>query len=165
MDSFLGLQNQTFSLFEQASSARDTSSALQEQVEGLKEEALQLKREKVRRDNTVKELKTDLSKKLEQVSTLEQTVVQLQSQQTSDVSDSRRHVVQMESEVRQLRGDLSRRDGELSRTQSEVDRLLDIMRTTEDEKNEKDKLIKDLNECVPTPQCSQSAHVPSILYL
>ena len=69
----------------------------------------------------------------------------MQEQHSADFDETCQELQQRVDELKKQVEDCQE---DLNKTQTEVDRLLDIMKESENEKHEKDKAIKDLQELV-----------------
>ncbi|KAJ8008800.1 hypothetical protein DPEC_G00082180 [Dallia pectoralis] len=107
----------------------------------LKEHASSLASSGLKKDSKLKSLEIALEQKKEECVKLENQVKKtqnatLEAQANAELSG---HIATLEQEVTRLRGDSGR-------AQAEVDRLLEILREMENEKNVKDKKINELEK-------------------
>ncbi|CAL8322868.1 unnamed protein product [Lota lota] len=126
-------------LREKVSSLQAELSDRETSVLDLKEKASSLASGALKRDSRLKSLEIHLEQKKEECLKLDS---QLKKAQSSTVESQANQ--QLEERISCLEQEVTRHKEDAGRAQQEVERLLDILREMENEKNDKDKKIHDL---------------------
>uniref|UniRef100_A0A665UAS6 ELKS/RAB6-interacting/CAST family member 1a n=1 Tax=Echeneis naucrates TaxID=173247 RepID=A0A665UAS6_ECHNA len=108
----------------------------------LKEHASSLASSGLKKDSKLKSLEITLEQKKEECLKLENQLkrVPLEAQANTELAER----------IRNLEQEVARHKEDSGKAQAEVDRLLEILREMENEKNDKDKKISELERCVQT---------------
>uniref|UniRef100_A0AAV2IYD8 FIP-RBD domain-containing protein n=1 Tax=Knipowitschia caucasica TaxID=637954 RepID=A0AAV2IYD8_KNICA len=105
----------------------------------LKEKASTMASAAVKRDNRLKTLEISLEQKKEECVKLENQLKKAQNASAESRASS-----ELSERISSLEQDVSRHRDEATKAHAEVERLLDILREMEDEKNDKEKKIHEL---------------------
>ncbi|XP_061768294.1 ELKS/Rab6-interacting/CAST family member 1-like isoform X3 [Nerophis ophidion] len=105
----------------------------------LKEKASSLASSALKKDNRLKSLEIGLEKKKEECVKLENQLKKAQSAAVESATST-----ELSERISRLEQEVSRHKEDAGKAQSEVERLLDILREMENEKNDKEKKIHEL---------------------
>uniref|UniRef100_A0A8C6UYS3 ELKS/RAB6-interacting/CAST family member 1 n=1 Tax=Neogobius melanostomus TaxID=47308 RepID=A0A8C6UYS3_9GOBI len=107
----------------------------------LKEKASSMASSAVKRDNRLKTLEISLEQKKEECIKLENQLKKAQSAAAESQANT-----ELTEQISTLEQEVSRYKDEAAKAQTEVERLLDILREMENEKNDKEKKINELEK-------------------
>ncbi|XP_037396567.1 ELKS/Rab6-interacting/CAST family member 1a isoform X3 [Pygocentrus nattereri] len=121
----------------------------------LKEHASSLASSGLKKDSKLKTLEIALEQRREECSKLENQLKRAQNAAVEAQANS-----ELSERIASLEADVTRHREESGKAQAEVDRLLDILRQMENEKNDKDRKINEL-ESVASRQMKEQGKKPS----
>ncbi|XP_061920952.1 ELKS/Rab6-interacting/CAST family member 1-like isoform X7 [Entelurus aequoreus] len=123
----------------------------------LKEKASSLASSALKKDNRLKSLEIGLEKKKEECVKLENQLKKAQSAAVESATST-----ELSERISRLEQEVSRHKEDAGKAQSEVERLLDILREMENEKNDKEKKIHELESLASRQMKDQSKKVANL---
>uniref|UniRef100_A0A3B4E6A1 ELKS/RAB6-interacting/CAST family member 1a n=1 Tax=Pygocentrus nattereri TaxID=42514 RepID=A0A3B4E6A1_PYGNA len=122
----------------------------------LKEHASSLASSGLKKDSKLKTLEIALEQRREECSKLENQLKRAQNAAVEAQANS-----ELSERIASLEADVTRHREESGKAQAEVDRLLDILRQMENEKNDKDRKINELERSAVSEQMKEQGKKPS----
>nr|XP_061815948.1 ELKS/Rab6-interacting/CAST family member 1-like isoform X13 [Nerophis lumbriciformis] len=123
----------------------------------LKEKASSLASSALKKDSRLKSLEIGLEKKKEECVKLENQLKKAQSAAVESATST-----ELSERISRLEQEVSRHKEDAGKAQSEVERLLDILREMENEKNDKEKKIHELESLASRQMKDQSKKVANL---